>query len=223
MVVVKSENNYDAIGILGGTFDPVHFGHLRSALEVCLQLNLDHVRLIPCAEPPHRQATMASAEVRRLMLELAVKSVPQLIVDDRELQRDGPSFTVDTLLSLRQEFKDNPLFLILGTDAFRGLATWSRWQQILSLAHIVVVQRPDETLDLQEDLQNWYQQNLAQTTDRYLAAGKIWPLTVTSLAISATQIRQDLLAANPVNFLLPESVIAVIEQLGLYRSNASDN
>ncbi|ODN66027.1 nicotinate-nucleotide adenylyltransferase [Methylophaga muralis] len=221
--MVKSENNYDAIGILGGTFDPVHFGHLRSALEVCLQLNLDHVRLLPCAEPPHRQATMASAEVRRLMLELAVKSVPQLIVDDRELQRDGPSFTVDTLLSLRQEFKDNPLFLILGTDAFRGLATWSRWQQILSLAHIVVVQRPDETLDLQEELQNWYQQNLAQTTDRYLAAGKIWPLTVTSLAISATQIRQDLLAANPVNFLLPESVIAVIEQLGLYRSNASDN
>ncbi|MCL5974456.1 MAG: nicotinate-nucleotide adenylyltransferase [Gammaproteobacteria bacterium] len=221
--MVKSENNYDAIGILGGTFDPVHFGHLRSALEVCLQLNLDHVRLIPCAEPPHRQATMASAEVRRLMLELAVKSVPQLIVDDRELQRDGPSFTVDTLLSLRQEFKDNPLFLILGTDAFRGLATWSRWQQILSLAHIVVVQRPDETLDLQEDLQNWYQQNLAQTADRYLASGKIWPMTVTSLAISATQIRQDLLAANPVNFLLPESVIAVIEQLGLYRSNASDN
>jgi nicotinate-nucleotide adenylyltransferase len=221
--VVRSENNYDAIGILGGTFDPVHFGHLRSALEVCLQLNLDHVRLIPCAEPPHRQATMASAEVRRLMLELAVRSVSELIVDDRELQRDGPSFTVDTLLSLRQEFKDNPLFLILGTDAFRGLATWSRWQQILSLAHIVVVQRPDETLDLQEELQNWYQQNLAQTTDRYLAAGKIWPLTVTSLAISATQIRQGLLAANPVNFLLPESVIAVIEQLGLYRSNASDN
>lgn len=221
--MAKLENNHDAIGILGGTFDPVHFGHLRSALEVCLQLNLDHVRLIPCAEPPHRQATMASAEVRRLMLELAVKSVPQLIVDDRELQRDGPSFTVDTLLSLRQEFKDNPLFLILGTDAFRGLAAWSRWQQILSLAHIVVVQRPDEALDLQEDLQNWYQQNLAQTADRYLATGKIWPLTVTSLAISATQIRQDLLAANPVNFLLPESVIAVIEQLGLYRSNASHN
>lgn len=221
--MVKSENNYDAIGILGGTFDPVHFGHLRSALEVCLQLNLDHVRLIPCAEPPHRQATMASAEVRRLMLELAVKSVPQLIVDDRELERDGPSFTVDTLLSLRQEFSDNPLFLILGTDAFRGLASWSRWQQILSLTHIVVVQRPDETLDLQEDLQGWYQQHLAQATDHHLAAGKIWPLTVTPLAISATQIRQDLLAANPVNFLLPESVIAVIEQLGLYRSNASDN
>ncbi|MDO8828158.1 nicotinate-nucleotide adenylyltransferase [Methylophaga sp.] len=221
--MVKSENNYDAIGILGGTFDPVHFGHLRSALEVCLQLNLDHVRLIPCAVPPHRQATMASAEVRRLMLELAVKSVPQLMVDDRELQREGPSFTVDTLLSLRQEFKDNPLFLILGTDAFKGLASWSRWQQILSLAHIVVVQRPDETLELQEELQDWYQQHLAQIADRHLAAGKIWPLTVTSLAISATQIRQDLLAANPVNFLLPDSVIAVIEQLGLYRTNASDN
>lgn len=219
--MVKSENNLNAIGILGGTFDPVHFGHLRSALEVCQQLNLDHVRLIPCAVPPHRQATMASAEVRRLMLELATKSVPKLIVDDRELQREGPSFTVDTLLSIREEFPHAPLFLILGTDAFRGLASWSRWQQILPLAHIVVVQRPEENLDLQDDMQRWYQQHLAQTTDRQLPAGKIWPLGVTPLAISATQIRDDLVAGIPVNFLLPDSVIAVIEQLGLYRSNAS--
>ena len=221
--MVKSENKSDAIGILGGTFDPVHFGHLRSALEVCQQLSLNHVRLIPCAVPPHRQATMASAEVRRLMLELAVKSVEQLIVDDRELQRDGPSFTVDTLLSLREELPHTPLFLILGTDAFRGLASWSRWQQILPLAHIVVVQRPEETLDLPGELQNCYVHNLAQAADRQLLAGKIWPLTVTPLAISATQIREDLVAGHPVNFLLPESVIAVIEQLGLYRSNVSIN
>ncbi|MBN47595.1 MULTISPECIES: nicotinate-nucleotide adenylyltransferase [unclassified Methylophaga] len=221
--MVKSENKSDAIGILGGTFDPVHFGHLRSALEVCQQLSLNHVRLIPCAVPPHRQATMASAEVRRLMLELAVKSVEQLIVDDRELQRDGPSFTVDTLLSLREELPHTPLFLILGTDAFHGLASWSRWQQILPLAHIVVVQRPEETLDLPGELQNCYVRNLAQAADRQLLAGKIWPLTVTPLAISATQIREDLVAGHPVNFLLPESVIAVIEQLGLYRSNVSIN
>lgn len=220
--MVKSENKPDAIGIMGGTFDPVHFGHLRSALEVCQQLALDHIRLIPCAIPPHRQPTMESADVRRLMLELAVKHVPQLIVDDRELHREGPSFTVDTLLSLREQFVDNPLFLILGTDAFRGISSWSRWQQILQLAHIVLVQRPDETLDLQDELQSWYQQNQAKPEDRWLSAGKIWSLNVTPLAISATQIREDLATGNPVNFLLPESVIAVIEQLGLYRSNPSD-
>lgn len=220
--MVKSENKSDAIGILGGTFDPVHFGHLRSALEVCQQLELNHVRLIPCAIPPHRQDTMASADARRLMLELAVKYVPQLLVDDRELHREGPSYTVDTLLSLREEFVDNPLFLILGTDAFRGIKSWSRWQQILQLAHIVVVQRPDETLELQEDLQHWYQQHLAKTEDRLLSSGMIWSLKVTPLAISATQIREDLMAGKPVNFLLPESVITVIEQLGLYRSKASE-
>lgn len=219
--MVKSENKPDAIGILGGTFDPVHFGHLRSALEVCQQLKLNHVRLIPCAIPPHRQPTMASADARRLMLELSVKYVPQLTVDDRELHREGPSFSVDTLLSLREQFVDNPLFLILGTDAFRSISSWSRWQQILSLAHIVVVQRPDEILELGDELQSWYQQHLAQTEDLQLTSGKIWPLKVTPMAISATQIREDLLAGNPVNFLLPDSVIAVIEQLELYRSKNS--
>ncbi len=221
--MVKSENNPDAIGILGGTFDPVHFGHLRSALEVCQQLELNHVRLIPCAIPPHRQPTLASADARRLMLELAVKYVPQLIVDDRELHREGPSFSVDTLLSLREQFVDNPLFLILGTDAFRSISSWSRWQHILQLAHIVVVQRPDEILQLEDELQNWYQQHLAKTEDRLLSSGKIWPLKVTPLAISATQIREDLAEDKPVNFLLPDSVIAVIEQLGLYRASNSNN
>lgn len=215
--MARSESNPHGIGILGGTFDPVHFGHLRSALEVCLQLELDHVRLIPCAVPPHRQQVVASAQLRRLMLELAVKSVPQLVVDDRELHREGPSFTVDTLLSLREQFSDNPLFLILGTDAFRGLSSWSRWQQIIQLAHIVVVQRADESLNLDNNMQNWYQQHLAAADDRYLPAGKIWPLTVTPLAISATQIRQALAAGTAVNFLLPEAVIALIEQLALYR------
>lgn len=218
--MVRSESSPHGIGILGGTFDPVHFGHLRSALEVCLQLKLDHVRLIPCALPPHRQQTVASAEVRRLMLELAVKSVSQLIVDDRELHREGPSFTVDTLLSLREQFRDNPLFLILGTDAFRGLSSWSRWQQIIQLAHIVVVQRADESLNLDSQMQDWYQQHLAGADDRYLPAGKIWPLTVTPLAISATQVRQELAAGNAVNFLLPEAVIALIDQLALYRQTA---
>ena len=145
--MVKSESK-PAIGILGGTFDPVHFGHLRTGLDVVEQLGLAQLRLMPCAIPPHRIEPVASASERRLMLELAIKNHPKLVVDDRELSREGPSYTVDTLHSLREDYPDNALFVLMGTDAFCSLPTWSRWQQILELAHIVVMQRADETLQI---------------------------------------------------------------------------
>lgn len=106
------------IGILGGTFDPVHFGHLRPALDVAEQLNLEHVRLIPSAEPPHRAEPVATAQQRVALLQLAIKNNPRFVVDDRELHRKGPSYTVDTLYSLKQEFPDSSFYLMLGTDAF---------------------------------------------------------------------------------------------------------
>ena len=214
--MAKSVNNLPAVGIFGGTFDPVHFGHLRSALEVCQQLDLDHVRLMPCHVPPHRPQPQLKAAERRLLLELAVKSCPALIVDDRELTRDGPSYSVDTLLSLRSEFPDNPLFLILGSDAFRQIDSWSRWTQLLDLAHIVVMQRAGEALDLSAALQKWLSENLAQPADRASAAGKIWPVAVTPLAISATEIRVQRTNGESVQFLLPEAVLTAIDQLGLY-------
>lgn len=214
--MVKSVNNLPAVGVFGGTFDPVHFGHLRSALEVCQQLELDHVRLMPCHVPPHRPQPQLKAAERRLLLELAVKSCQTLIVDDRELTRDGPSYSVDTLLSLRSEFPDNPLFLILGSDAFRQIDSWSRWTQLLDLAHIVVMQRAGEALDLSAALQKWLSENLAQPADRASRAGKIWPVAVTPLAISATAIRAQRVAGESVQFLLPEAVLTAIDQLGLY-------
>tara|TARA_R110002049_G_scaffold29552_9_gene100417 strand:- start:1114 stop:1752 length:639 start_codon:yes stop_codon:yes gene_type:complete len=209
----------EAIGILGGTFDPIHFGHLRSALEVSEQLNLAHVRLIPSARPPHRNVPHASPQQRLMMLHLAMKSANNFIVDDRELQRDGLSYTVDTLLSLRQEFPDNPLFLLLGTDAFLGIQSWHKWQHLLELAHIVVISRPDETLAMPVELNSWYQQHLAMPTNDQNLAGKIWPVTVTQLAISATAIRKVVLEGKSPQFLLPDAVIQLINQLGLYRSN----
>lgn len=212
----KSENN-PAIGILGGTFDPVHFGHLRTGLDVVEALDLAQLRLIPCALPPHRVEPVASAQERRLMLELAIKNHPRLVVDDRELSRQGPSYTVDTLLSLREELPENPLFVLMGTDAFSSLPTWSRWQQILQLAHIVVMQRPDESMQMSDQLSDWYQQHLATDADRQLPAGRIWPLPVTQLAISATEIREKLAQKQDVRYLLPDAVIALIEQLGLYQ------
>lgn len=214
--MVKSAANLPAIGILGGTFDPVHFGHLRSALEVCQQLNLDHVRLMPCHVPPHRPQPRAKAAERRLLLELAVKSAGQLVVDDRELNREGPSYSVDTLHSLRREFPDNPLFLIIGSDAFRQIDSWSRWTEILDLAHIVVMRRAAELLDLSAELQRWLTAHQARPADRDRLSGKIWQLDVTALAISATAIRDQRAAGQSVQFLVPEAVLTAIEQLGLY-------
>ena len=209
----------EAIGILGGTFDPIHFGHLRSALEVSEQLNLAHVRLIPSARPPHRNQPNASPQQRLMMLHLAMKNADGFIVDDRELQRDGISYSVDTLISLRQDFSNNPLFLLLGTDAFLGIQTWHKWQDLLELAHIVVIRRPDETLAMPMELNTWYQQHLAMADDAQRLAGKIWPVTVTQLAISATAIRTAVFEGKSPQFLLPDAVIQLINQLGLYCSN----
>lgn len=213
--MVKSEAK-PAIGILGGTFDPVHFGHLRTGLDVVDALNLQQLRLIPCAIPPHRTEPVASAAVRRLMLELAIKNHPKLVVDDRELSREGPSYTVDTLLSLRNDFPDNPLYVLMGTDAFASISSWSRWSQIIELAHIVVMQRAEEPLALSAEMSAWYQQHQAQDGDEALLAGKVWSVPVTQIGISATQIRQALQQQRDVRYLLPDAVISLIEQMGLY-------
>lgn len=205
------------IGILGGTFDPVHFGHLRPVLDVAEHLNLDHVRLIPCSVPPHRTQPQATAQQRLTMLQLAIKNYSRFLVDDRELQRDGPSYTVDTLKSLREEFPDTALYLILGTDAFLDLQSWHQWSEIIELAHIVVMQRPDEQLDMSEELNEWYQQHLAKENNQTELAGSIWPIEVTQLAVSATFIRQKIATGASPQFLLPDAVISLIEMLGLYQ------
>jgi nicotinate-nucleotide adenylyltransferase len=205
------------IGILGGTFDPVHFGHLRPALDVAEHLNLDHVRLIPCSVPPHRTQPQATAQQRLTMLQLAIKNNSRFVVDDREIQREGPSYTVDTLKSLRTEFPDTALYLILGTDAFLGLQSWHLWSQIIELAHIVVMQRPDENLDMSEEFKQWYQQHLAKEDSQMEVAGSVWSVNVMQLAISATFIRQQIATGASPQFLLPDSVISLIEMLGLYQ------
>jgi len=206
-----------AIGILGGTFDPIHFGHLRSALDVAEQFNLERVHLIPSARPPHRDEPQATAEQRLMMLHLAVKTSDKFVVDDRELHREGASYTVDTLLSLRAEFPETPLYLILGTDAFAQIQTWHRWQVLLDLAHIVLIQRADEVLTMPETLSNWYQNYKASPADIELLAGKIWPMKVTQLAISASDIRAKIQQGEDPQYLLPDAVIQLIDMLGLYK------
>ncbi|NOQ93317.1 MAG: nicotinate-nucleotide adenylyltransferase [Methylophaga sp.] len=207
----------ESIGILGGTFDPIHFGHLRPALDVLEQLNLDRIHLIPSARPPHREQPQATPEQRLTMLHLAVKNNEQFVVDDRELHREGASYTIDTLLSFRQDFPDSPLYLILGSDAFSHIQTWHHWDELLDFAHIVVMQRPNETVAMPEQVEHWFEQHVANQDDAKLKSGKIWPIAVTQLAISATDIRSKISQSLNPQFLLPDAVIQIIGMLGLYR------
>jgi len=206
-----------AVGILGGTFDPVHNGHLRSALELLQQFDFDHVRLIPSARPPHRPQPQATPEQRMMMLHLAIKNSQHFIADDRELKREGVSYTIDTLKSLKEELPETALYLILGTDAFNYLSTWHQWQKLLDFSHIIVMQRAGEPLTLSDQMTSWYQTHLAKPEDISLMAGKVWPVTLTQLAISATTIRSDITQGHTPAFLTPDPVVSFIEQLKLYQ------
>jgi nicotinate-nucleotide adenylyltransferase len=208
----------ESIGILGGTFDPIHFGHLRPALDAADQLGLDRIHLIPSARPPHRSQPQATPEQRLTMLQLAVKNNPQFVVDDRELHREGNSYTVDTLQSLRKDYPESPLYLMLGTDAFAHIQTWHRWDELLDLTHIVVMQRADEPLKMSDDLHEWCQKHLASDDSAAQLAGNIWPIHVSQLAISATDIRSKIEQGLNPQFLLPDAVIQLIGMLGLYKS-----
>lgn len=207
------------IGLLGGTFNPVHIAHLRGALEVAEQLALDELRLIPSARPPHREAPQVSAEQRLAMVRLAVGGEPRLTVDDRELLRKKPSFTYDTLESLRGELAaDDQLFLLLGWDAFCGLPTWHRWQELLQHCHILVLQRPDADCEAPEALRDLLAARSVSDPQGLVGpSGHIAFVWQTPLAVSATQIRQLLAEGRSVRFLLPDAVLAYIQTHGLYR------
>ncbi|WP_263597785.1 nicotinate-nucleotide adenylyltransferase [Pseudomonas fluorescens] len=209
------------IGMLGGTFDPVHIGHLRGALEVAESLALDELRLTPSARPPHRGTPQVSAKDRLAMVECAVAGVAPLVVDARELQRDKPSYTIDTLELMRAELAaQDQVFLLLGWDAFCGLPTWHRWEELLQHCHILVLQRPDADSEPPDALRNLL---AARSVSDPLAlngpSGQIAFVWQTPLAVSATQIRQLLASGKSVRFLVPDAVLAYIDAHGLYRAS----
>ncbi|WP_095197239.1 nicotinate-nucleotide adenylyltransferase [Pseudomonas sp. Irchel 3A7] len=209
------------IGVLGGTFDPVHVGHLRGALEVAESLALDELRLVPSARPPHRDTPQVSAKDRLAMVKCAVAGVAPLMVDARELQRDKPSYTIDTLELMRAELAaDDQVFLLLGWDAFCGLPTWHRWEELLQHCHILVLQRPDADSEPPDALRNLL---AARSVSDPLAlkgpSGQIAFVWQTPLAVSATQIRQLLASGKSVRFLVPDAVLAYIDAHGLYRAS----
>lgn len=206
------------IGLFGGTFNPIHIGHLRSAIEVAELMLLDELRLIPNALPPHRETPVVSAQQRLTMVQLAVSNIPQLSVDDIELSRNKPSYTFDTLYSIQQTLTPNDtLFFIMGWDAFCGLPSWYRWQELLNYCHILVLQRPHVSAKIPPELQAFLTDKLVDFNQFIGAAGQVAYLQQTPLDISSTKIRHCLTQNKSVRFLLPDTVLDYINQHKLYQ------
>ncbi|MEO8445271.1 MAG: nicotinate-nucleotide adenylyltransferase [Gammaproteobacteria bacterium] len=208
------------IGIFGGTFDPVHVGHLRTAYELLTNLDLAEVRFIPSRIPPHRPPAVAPEALRLRMLEAALEGLPGFVVDDRELRRPGPSYMVDTLASLRQEVASRPLCLLLGLDAFALLPTWHRWRELPELAHLVIARRPGAATAPDGEAGELLRAR-ATTDPRELArlpAGRVLLLDVTQLDVSSSAIRRLVAAGGDPRFLVPDAVRELIEKTHIYAS-----
>lgn len=223
-VSAQSAHRGRGIGVFGGTFDPVHVAHLRMALEMREQLQLDEVRLVPSYRPPHRGAPLASAQHRLAMLQLAVADCDGLVADDRELKRDAPSYMVDTLQSLRDEIGgDKAIVLGMGADAFADLASWHRWQQLFELASIAVFDRPGAhpvaDAGLQRDIDLRRTDDVATLTTK--PCGRIAFLAAAALDVSATSLREIMAAGRSPRFLVSDSVADYIREQNLYRATSA--
>ena len=207
------------LAIFGGTFDPVHIGHLSVAWEASELLDAD-VHLMPAAVPPHRPPPTASADQRMAMLRAALQGQSRLTLDGRELQRTGPSYTVDTLSELRAEQGDRSLILLIGADAFAGLPSWHRWREIFDAAHIGVLSRPGIESTLPEVLGQAVEGRRVTSPGvlHDCAAGKVIELAVTPLEISATHIRELLAAGRDPRYLLPAGLFDAAPLLAPYRA-----
>jgi len=211
-------NRSPMIGIFGGTFDPVHFGHLRSVLEVRQHLGLRELRLVPCRLPPHRGEPIASVRQRVTMLKLAIDDQAGVILDQRELQREGPSYMVDTLESLRGEVGETSLCLIMGMDTFQGLPQWHHWTRLIEYAHMIVMTRPGWNNSSEGELGDLVRErkivDLRRLRDE--SAGCVYHCEVTQLEISASDIRRQLAVGHSPRYLLPDQVLEFIESEGIY-------
>jgi nicotinate-nucleotide adenylyltransferase len=210
------------IGILGGTFNPIHFGHLRMAQELADAIDFSELRFIPAANPPHKPAPEVSAGNRAAMVELAICNNVLFKLDTRELAREGASYSIDTLTSLREEFgKSVALCLILGSDTFVKLNTWHRWRELLDYCHIILVQRPNAAPDqpklpdeLAVLLHDNYTEDVADLSKK--SEGYIHMQKITALDISATKIREAFKKGESSRYLLPDNVIEYIRGHHLY-------
>jgi nicotinate-nucleotide adenylyltransferase len=214
------------VGIFGGTFDPIHHGHLRLAQEALEQCRLSEVRFIPSGTPPHRAPPHASATHRVEMVRLAIQGQPGFVLDEREALRTDPCYSVDTFSALRGELgADTPLCLLIGSDAFLQLNTWHQWLRLFDLAHLIVIQRPGKPVGnamAQADatLCAQYQARLAPSPSllHEAASGSIVVLDMPLLDISATDIRSRSAQKKNLRYLLPDTVNHYIQLNKLYTS-----
>ncbi len=218
----ESQDSHAApcIGILGGSFDPVHKAHTQLAIGVKHTLQLDKVNLLPCHIPPHKQSLYVPADVRVAMLRLAIEENPELQLDLRELQREGPSYTRDTVAEIRQEHGAHAcLNFIVGWDSWQNLCSWYRWQELLNYVNLVVLKRPGFSLDaLETELQAYYDEHQASPSQiKHFTHGKIVYLELEEYDIASTDIRERIRKQSPYSDLLDKKVAHYIAEHQLYR------
>ena len=211
------------IGIFGGTFDPIHYGHLRTAFEMLQALRFAEVRFVPSGDPPHRGKTFAPAKLRFAMVRAAIANEERFVADDCELRRQGPSYTIDTLAQMREQHPQASIGLILGMDAFLGLASWHRWQEILDYAHIVVAHRPGWRAPDIGPLGELIAEHGTHRIDDLHESSmqRIYIHAVTQLEISSTEIRELIQAGRDPRFLMPDLVRDVIIESQCYATGES--
>jgi nicotinate-nucleotide adenylyltransferase len=206
------------MGLFGGTFDPLHYGHLRTAFELWQALKLAEVRFMPTGSPPHREQPLAPAQLRLEMVRAAVADQPAFVVDDREVRRTGVSYSVDTLTEMRAEYPQRSLCLLLGMDAFLGLPNWHRWRELLDLAHIIVAHRPGWRAPTMGPLgEVMVDRGTGSVRELHeQRAGRIYVHAVTQLEISSTELRQLISQGLDPRYIVPEEVRRIIRETRCY-------
>lgn len=211
-------NNKEPLVLFGGTFDPVHYGHLRCAEEARQKLAVKSLSLLPAGQPAHRAMPRASAAQRLDMLKLAIAEFPHLNIDTREIDRDGPSYMVDTLKQIRQQWPQRPLMLLVGQDAANHLDSWYQWLELFELAHIVILTRPAANVAYSQELSDLIQNKQVRTAAglKSSPAGHVLHLQVAAIDISATMIKSIMRLGRTPKGMLPAAVLAYIEENQLY-------
>ncbi len=208
-----------SVALLGGTFNPIHFGHLNLANCLVDYLHVESVRMIPCAIPPHRETPSVSAEQRLAMLQLAIDDHPLLTSDDLELRKSTPSYSIETVQQIRQQVgEETPLFFCIGMDSLLTIDSWHHWQQLLDYCHLAICPRPGYKLPIKGHLAEWIEQNLCDDIARVktLAQGCLHLCKIPLKDISSTAIRDSIKCAQSIDHLTPKSVVNFITKHSLY-------
>ena len=212
--------NYEPpLGIFGGTFDPIHIGHIEPVIEAAKLVNIDTIALLPCHIPTHKVVSKTASQHRLEMVKLICQQYPIFYPDDREIKRGKPTYSIDTLREFRQEYPERPLCFFIGMDSLQTLNSWYQWQEIFDLCHFIVSQRPEHGSEFSPEIVRLLQHR--QVTDptelHQTHSGKIFLAATKKIAISSTTLRQRLHAHLPLDNLIPKSVINYIQQYKLYQ------